>query len=390
MASLPTDRQPKVRLLGRRHTAEVASDHAPEDDPLAAFSVESAAPKGGAGAPPYVPPAPVNRPAALKMGPSTRRIGWLLGIGITVAIVASIVAFLQTRAVATKSPTADWGRVSIDTLPQGVPVSIDGEARGVSPLTISLKPGPHVLKLVSGGQEKQVPLVVATAATLSQYYEFAPAAPAARVGRLSVSSDPPAARIQVDGKPRGTAPLVVADLDPGEHIVSASGEGGTVDRKVVVEAGGTASVVFSLPKTSGPAAGWLAVSAPFDVQLFDNGDLIGTGGSAKVMLPTGRHDIHVVSQTLGYDDTRRVDVTAGKVSTVRIDPPKTTISANARPWANVTIDDEAVGQTPLSNVAVSIGTHQVVFRHPQLGEQRQTIVVTMKGPNRISADMTKK
>jgi hypothetical protein len=246
------------------------------------------------------------------------------------------------------------------------------------------------MSLVSGGQEKQVPLVIASGATLSQYYEFAAPAAAAHVGRLSVSSDPPAARIQVDGKARGSAPLLVADLDPGEHAVSATGEGGTVERKVTIEAGGTASVVFSLPKSAGPAAGWVTVSVPFDVQLFDNADLIGTGGSAKVMLPAGRHDIRIVSQALGYDETRRVDVAAGKVSAIRIDPPKATLSANARPWANVTIDDEAVGQTPLSNVAIAIGTHQVIFRHPQLGEQRQTIVVTAKGPNRISADMTKK
>jgi hypothetical protein len=31
----------------------------------------------------------------------------------------------------------------------------------------------------------------------------------------------------------------------------------------------------------------------------------------------------------------------------------------------------------------------VIFRHPQFGERRQTIVVTTKGPNRIAMDLSK-
>jgi hypothetical protein len=31
----------------------------------------------------------------------------------------------------------------------------------------------------------------------------------------------------------------------------------------------------------------------------------------------------------------------------------------------------------------------MVFRHPQLGERKQTVMVTAKGPNRIAVDLTK-
>jgi hypothetical protein len=65
------------------------------------------------------------------------------------------------------------------------------------------------------------------------------------------------------------------------------------------------------------------------------------------------------------------------------------LSANARPWADVWIDGNDVGQTPIANLAVPIGTHQVIFRHPQFGERRQTIVVTTNGPNRIAMDLSK-
>ena len=62
---------------------------------------------------------------------------------------------------------------------------------------------------------------------------------------------------------------------------------------------------------------------------------------------------------------------------------------NARPWAEVLLDGATVGETPLANLLIAIGSHELVFRHPQFAERRQTIVVTAKGPNRIAADLTK-
>src|SRR5262249_56916866 len=112
------------------------------------------------------------------------------------------------------------------------------------------------------------------------------------------------------------------------------------------------SVVFSSPKAAGPASGWLAVSAPFDVQIFDNDDLVGTSGSARIMLQAGRHEFRFVNQALGYDDTRRVDIGAGKQSAVKIDAPKAALSANAKPWADVIIAGANVGQTPLAHLTL--------------------------------------
>jgi len=48
----------------------------------------------------------------------------------------------------------------------------------------------------------------------------------------------------------------------------------------------------------------------------------------------------------------------------------------ATPWATVTLDGQDLGETPVGNTTVAIGTHEVVFRHPQLGEQRFTATVT--------------
>ncbi len=131
------------------------------------------------------------------------------------------------------------------------------------------------------------------------------------------------------------------------------------------------------------------MAAPFELQVVEGDDVVGTNGAKRIKLAAGRHDLDLVNQGLDYRERRRIEIAPGKVTTVRIDPPKGAISVNARPWADVSIDGNEVGQTPIANLAVSIGTHQVIFRHPQFGERRQTIVVTINGPNRIAVDLSK-
>ena len=82
-------------------------------------------------------------------------------------------------------------------------------------------------------------------------------------------------------------------------------------------------------------------------------------------------------------------MTPGQTVSIRVDAPKASVSVNARPWAEIIVDGANVGQTPIANIQITVGTHEMVFRHPQLGERRETIVVTAKGPNRIAADLTK-
>jgi len=117
--------------------------------------------------------------------------------------------------------------------------------------------------------------------------------------------------------------------------------------------------------------------------------VIGTSGSARIMLAEGRHSVVLTNRSVGYQESRKIEVTPGKTTVVKVDPPKALISVNARPWAEVLLDGASVGQTPIANLLVTIGSHEIVFRNPQLAERKQSIVVTAKGPNRIAADLTK-
>jgi hypothetical protein len=63
------------------------------------------------------------------------------------------------------------------------------------------------------------------------------------------------------------------------------------------------------------------------------------------------------------------------------------VNLQALPWAEVWIDGQRVGETPIGNLSVPIGPHEVVFKHPQFGEKRHAISVTLSAPVRLSVDM---
>jgi PEGA domain len=57
------------------------------------------------------------------------------------------------------------------------------------------------------------------------------------------------------------------------------------------------------------------------------------------------------------------------------------------PWAQVWIDGNAVGETPLANLSVPAGEHDIVFRHPQFGERREKTIVKSGALTRVSATL---
>ena len=315
---------------------------------------------------------------------------WIaLGVAAAAAVLIAAVFVAPGLIRSGQSTTERPGRVTIGTTPIGAEVSVDGQVRGLAPLSVQLDPGTHLIKLLRGTDERTISIQVASGADMTQHYEFAPQpAPTVLTSTLTVITDPPGARVSIDGGARGTSPVTVADLSASRHRVVVTGESGSLERQVTTEAGVASSVVFSLPKTPAVAAGWLAVAAPFEVQVLEKGEVIGTSASPRFMVPAGAHDVELVNEALGFKEQRRVDISSGATANVKIDA-RASVSANARPWADVVVDGRAIGQTPIANLSLTLGSHLFVFRHPDLGERQETVVVTAKGPNRIAVDLTK-
>jgi hypothetical protein len=132
------------------------------------------------------------------------------------------------------------------------------------------------------------------------------------------------------------------------------------------------------------------VNAPVEMQLYEDGRLLGSSESDRIMVAAGRHEIEISNQPLAYRVVRVVQVTPGKVSTVDVQLPTQRLSLNAVPWAEVWVDGQRIGETPIGDLSVSLGPHEILFRHPELGEQRHALTVTATTPARLSVDLRKK
>jgi serine/threonine-protein kinase len=289
----------------------------------------------------------------------------------------------------TAPPQISVGTAVFTTVPDGASVVIDGVDRGKTPIKVSLASGPHTVVLTSGDITRTLPLTVEAGAVMSQYVELAAQAQMTG-GRLEIGSDPPGAEVRVDGVVRGITPLAIADIAVGPHRVSVSSGESVVNRTVTVTRGMTAAVVVSTgaPQT-GAAAGYLTIAAPFEIEVFEGQRMVGTTRSDRLMLPVGSHDLDLSNSALEFTAKRNVKIVAGKTTDLAIALPMGKLSINAVPWADVSIDGRAAGTTPLGNLSVPVGTHEIVFRNPQLGERRQTVTVKSQTPTRIGVDLSK-
>ena len=125
------------------------------------------------------------------------------------------------------------------------------------------------------------------------------------------------------------------------------------------------------------------------MQILYKGNLVGSSEMPRIVLPAGAHELELVNAGLDYRVFRTVEITAGQTTSVGLKPPMGTLAVNALPWAEVWIDGQRAGETPIGNLSIAIGDHEVLFRHPELGEQRRIVTVGALGPARVGVDMKK-
>jgi serine/threonine protein kinase len=366
----------------------------PEPEPEPSDESEPMPDFGIADARDFTPPEPRERGSlkSLKFSFPSGANKTLIAASVAGIAILSVGGYAARRAfVAPVAATVvATGTLNVSTNPAGAEVLVDGERAGVTPLTLSLKAGPHNVELRGAGEPRTVPVTITAGTQSTQYIELPRAAPAT-VGQLQIRTEPAGASVSVDGTPRGRAPLLIENLRPGDHSVVLESEYGAVRQTVSIAAATTASLVVPLaPAEGAPVSGWLSVTAPVDVQIFENKRLLGTSQSERIMVSTGKHEIEIVNEILGYRTTRTVQVPAGRVTAIKVEWPRGTMAINAVPWAEVWVDGERVGETPIGNYSLPIGPHEIVFRHPELGELRQAATVTLRAPARVSVDLRKK
>jgi hypothetical protein len=321
-------------------------------------------------------------PAQLKAPRSAPR---RIGRGSVAVLVVCAAALAGVAMYSTASSVDQMGSLRVESDPNGATVTIDGRDRGTTPLLLALPSGRHAATVHLGDRRRTLTIEVATRETVVHHIEL-PQAATVTTGSLEIVGDS-RARISVDGVARGQAPLTLTDLTTGSHEIAVTDGETTYRSTVSVAAGGKTSFVVAATTTRASLSGWITARTRVPLQIVEQGRIVGTTEADRILLPVGNHDLEFVNQGLGFRTTRRVTVTAGKATDVGLVLPQAALQVNAIPWAEVWIDGTRIGETPLANVQQTIGPHEVLFRHPQLGERKVTAIVTMTGPSRATVDM---
>jgi hypothetical protein len=225
------------------------------------------------------------------------------------------------------------------------------------------------------------------------YARRAAALPAS--GTITIESAQPGLEVLVDGRSAGVTPYKL-DATAANRSIRVLGSLSDESRIASLVPPPIIPAPDAKPKTdakpagaaspSASSLGGVRVNSPLDLQILEDGRVIGTTAGA-VAMAVGRHDLEVVNERFAYRSRQTVEVRPGQTTSLSVTPPNGRVSINAVPWAEVWIGGTMVGETPLANFSLPLGEHEIVFRHPQLGERRQTAIVKGDGMTRVTANL---
>jgi hypothetical protein len=197
-------------------------------------------------------------------------------------------------------------------------------------------------------------------------------------GELRVESTPDGARVMLDGKESGFTPLTLNNVPAGRHLLVLEGENGTVRRTVRVQAGERTIARYEI------TGGFIAITSKFPVEVYEGSRKVGVSSDGHISMTPGRHKVTLVNGRFNYRVEVELAVKAGEVTTHTIEIPMGVLIVNTTPGAEIFVDGERMGAAPLAPFSAAVGSREVLVRHVNLGEKRQSIDVIPGKPVEVS------
>jgi hypothetical protein len=277
-------------------------------------------------------------------------------------------------------PVEKKGGILVEADVSGAEVYVDGNLHPdkTPTLVTGLPAGPHVIEVrkepalpwkqtVQVDADKTVKVSAQLAATMKP-----------QGGTVRVLSNVSGARVFLDGIDMGAAPMDLKDVEPGEHIVEVKAEGHQAREERVTVNAGTANVLKldlqALPEAQRKEGGLIKVVSPVpEAAIFIDGERIGTAPQEKDVT-AGEHFV-VVTKPGFKKFEQKVTIDDGQTLTVSAE--LTAAGAlrvlSTPPGADVLVDGEVIGQTPLNRDDIDVGEHVVTVRLDQYYDYEQTI-----------------
>jgi PKD repeat protein len=220
---------------------------------------------------------------------------------------------------------------------------------------------------------------------------------------LSVSSTPPGAMVFIDNVAKGITPVILTDTAIGTHQLLLSKSGfDDYTRSVLIEPSTPvtigATLSKSLPESTIPpisSSGSIAITSfPAGAMVFVDGTTRGTTPVILPEIPTGNH--LVVLSFKGYDDwNHTISVGSGQMAAINVELEATKEITGSLavitdpPGADVSIDGNFKGVSPITIQGLSSGVHTVLLTLQDYSDNSTTITVTAGQTKKYTAGLQK-
>lgn len=306
-------------------------------------------------------------------------------------------ATLNPVPTETTVPPVRYGSLSIYSSPAGADISVDGDYRGRAPLVITgIWPGTYTISAEMSGYRTYT--TSASVDSDTQTTVSCTLTPASTTGSLYVISTPADTGVTLDGLYKGKTPLTLNNLAAETHILQLDAPG-YYDWKSAIDvpSGGTRTVSATLNPLPASSTGWIyATSSPGGAAVTLDGNAVGqTPASGPLKLNAIGTGDHTITLTLsGYASyTSRASVspnTVTEVSAVLVpeEQPAGTgaVSISSNPsGANIFLDNNFIGISPLTLNSISAGSHLVSFRMEGYQDYSTDALVTAGTTSTVSA-----
>jgi serine/threonine-protein kinase len=309
----------------------------------------------------------VTPPAeAVKPTPKKRRV-------VPIALAVAIAAALVGGAVWFQRRPPDRFVLEIESTPPGAEIYLDGQKRPEqTPARIGeLSAGTYQVRLWLDGHQSFREDVTVNAERQVGKLSATLVSDAPPTASLELTSEPPGAKVAIDGKETDqVTPVVLRSLAPGEHRVQLTKPGfKPYAAEVTLEAGKSQPLekVILTPEGLAPEApkkGFVTVEANVPGKVFVDGVAAGPAPVSRFAVSPGTHELRFEGAAPGVARTTRVEVKAGEETKVPWTFGKGRLKIDADPWADVWLDGVKIGQTPLGSVEVAEGRHTLRLVNP--------------------------
>jgi len=267
----------------------------------------------------------------------------------------------ETRSMVIElQPQAKKGAILVTADVAGADVYVDGVRKDSAPALVSdLLEGSHTVEV---RKDPLPPFRTVVNVIGNQQVKVEARIGAAAVGSLRVVSSTPGAIVFVDGEQKGRANEEIPNLKVGQHIVEVRAQGyASQVVEQTIAAGEQRVARIDLVQGQAQGVAQLRIVSPVpDAEVFIDGSSAGKAPVERKDLGAGKH--YIVVRAKGYAEWKReVNLEAGNATSLTAELSASgvlKVLSNVT-GADVVIDGEIKGKTPLTLEAVPAGDHLV-------------------------------